>query len=631
MARDSRSLHALHRVVDRRAEIVESAAIEVLIPVYGRLDAFRKCLASVVDQSIQVEVRVVVLDDGMDAASSRLIKNICESTGVELWRSDSNLGFRRIVNLGFALTQAEWVLLLNSDTVLGHSALEEMLAVGRSDSLIALVSPFATNGSPLEVELEPGQNWRELSNELFREDRARSIDACTTVGYCLLLRRESVTSEELFDGDLPDAYGEDTDLHFRLTSVGWRAVVASRVFIHHEGSGTYGRHEAQEHLVAAAKSHFDARWRTRWEEEFPEFISSLDREIGIREGRQLSPVWKAHRDVVFVSPGHDHRANGGVATIWALADATSESSPLTSVVSLQLGSGDEPPWDGAPLRACSMGRVATARVVVATAPWTWHSSATLAARSRGDIVTFMQGLDFYMDPRSASSYLEMIRASSAVITTSDYLEECAWRFGANRVIRVSIGPDPLVFVPRLLAPHWDVVVIGRETGLKGSEIGRGSAALLAALGYRVALLGVREGISLPGVECIPWMDKWRISEVLSRSRVVFDPSNTEGFGLMPREAAAMGCAVIGLRSGGAEEGLTGHAGYRALGRPADPAELIDAVDRLIEWHEATPLSRRVLRPVAEDFGAWTRWLDEELNLAPKRHRREGVDNGDGAR
>jgi GT2 family glycosyltransferase len=587
--------------------------LDVLIPVYGNLHLVEKCLVSLAQQiySGNHAARIIVIDDGMNSYQGAELLHLCVDRGVELWRSPINLGFRCIVNSGYELCTSEWVLLLNSDVELPPAAVTELVNIGVSDPKVALVSPFATNGSPLEAALEPGQNWRELSIQ-FATNFPPSIDACTTVGYCLLIRRSAINSETLFSDQLPDAYGEDTDLHFRMTAAGWKAVAATRVYVYHQGSASYAEHENIESLRHNARAHFDANWHSTWIEQHPVFEKVLESTLALRSGMQLAPRWESRRDVVMVSPGHRHVANGGVSTIWALAEASSQSTALTSVVSLDLAPGDEPPWDGSHLRATSLARIESSKITVATAPWTWNAASGIAAQSGGKLVTFMQGLDFYMNPEVTHNYLDMIKASTAVLTTSDYLEAFAWEMGASQVIRVNIEPNPYLFFQSIRDANLDVIIVTRDTGLKGSEVARGSAALLAARGFRVAALGSSDSIQIPGVEHIPWVPKSRLASVLSRAKIVFDPSVTEGFGLIPRESAAVGAGIIVARSGGVEDDFRRHPGVRILERPADPIEMLRTVEGLLSWYDTTPKSKRALRPQGPNFTPWQKWLEENL-------------------
>ena len=74
----------------------------------------------------------------------------------------------------------------------------------------------------------------------------------------------------------------------------------------------------------------------------------------------------------------------------------------------------------------------------------------------------------------------------------------------------------------------------------------------------------------------------------------------------------MGAAVVAVRSGGVEDSLAHHSGFRLLERPADPLELLGKVEELLEWQAQTNLAQRVRTPGGVDFVEWIDWLEEAL-------------------
>ena len=572
------STSILNWVSDRRDG---TESVTVLIPVFGNLEVAQECIDLAIQslEELPLQGCLVAVDDGMPDYMRRVFDRICLERDISLLRSSANLGFRRVVNASYALLDGDWTVLLNSDVLLPRHALRKLLAVAVSDQRIALVSPLATSGPPLEVILEPGQHWLELSKLLDSGDDP-FIEACTTVGYCLLVRREAVEDGVLFDATLPDAYGEDTDLHFRLCDAGWLGVVATSCLVFHQGGGSYRWVPQAAELRQSARAHFTERWGETWRSQFPSFQRRFEESTGTRNGEIVESRWVAHRDVVLISPGHDHRASGGVAVIWRMADFLARSFPKTSVVSLDLAPGDEPPWDGSRLRATSWGRVSSADVVIATAPWTWNYACALASRTSSPIVTLIQGLDFLLNPSATDVMIEMLKASDLVVTTSKYLEDFARKAGSRHILRIDVSPNPLEFLAREEERDADVLLVTRQTPLKGAELATGMAAWLTSLGFST-LTTSSHGYRHESGRAPNWVPRELMPELLARARVVVDLSLTEGFGLLPREALLMGCGVVLSRSGGGTERLEKHPRVRVLERTSDPWEVAGAVEDLL--------------------------------------------------
>lgn len=596
-------------------EIPLDIDVEVLIPVYGNLDLVENCLESLVAQETRgIEISVTLLDDGMSILESRALSLLASRFSCRILRSPTNLGFRRVVNLGFAQMRSSLVLLLNSDVELPPWGIQSLVSTALTDHSIALVSPLATSGTPLSVELEPGQSWLSFAREL--RGRPRTVlDACTTVGYCLLIRSELV-ERPLFSDDLPEAYGEDTDLHFRVVSNGHRAVVDANCYIFHKGSASYDLTHEHEQLRDRARLHFNDNWLSTWESQFPLFEAKLTQFAEISGGTQVEAERPLHNRVAFISPGHEFDRNGGLSVIRDLALYTSTWNPDSVIASLALGPGEEPPWVEQGIRAINYRGIGSAEVVVATAPWTWPTALSIAQRRPSTaLVTLLQGMDYLLNPMHAANMLQMLRSSDAIIATSDYLESFARRVGANRILRIDVRPNPLAFVRRSPIQDIDVLFSVRDTPLKGSELSAGFAALLSGLGYRVAVMG-GSSIELPSeVLRWPWPDRPALSHAMSRARVYVDMSLTEGYGLQPREARLSGCSVVVLRSGGVLDEFSMDPKVRVLPEPSDPNTLLSAVEELLEMDSEfltdLELAMEARPSKAKRFKEWISWL--ELN------------------
>ena len=69
--------------------------------------------------------RVVVVNDGSDARTTAFLR---AQEGIVLLENETNLGFVKTANRGLLYSDAPWVCLLNSDTLLTEGALERMVA-----------------------------------------------------------------------------------------------------------------------------------------------------------------------------------------------------------------------------------------------------------------------------------------------------------------------------------------------------------------------------------------------------------------------------------------------------------------------------------------------------------------------
>ena len=237
---------------------------DLVIPVYNALRSTRDCLESV-RRFAPPWARIVVVNDGCDAKTTEFLS---AQEGIVLLENEVNLGFVKTANRGFLFSDAPWVCLLNSDTLLTEGALERMVAGCEKDPTIGLCCPLSNGAVNLSVKLPPGADVFSFARRVARTSLARYPDATTIVGFCLLVRREVIRTLGVFDEVFGRGYCEETDLHYRARAAGWRCVVADDTWIHHRqgASFTDGNERTARNMEILM-----SRWRERHEKELADF------------------------------------------------------------------------------------------------------------------------------------------------------------------------------------------------------------------------------------------------------------------------------------------------------------------------------------------------------------------------
>lgn len=274
---------------------------DLVIPVYDALRSTRACLASVARFAPEW-ARVVVVNDASGPETTAWLR---ERRDIVLLENERNLGFVKTANRGLLHSDAPWVCLLNSDTLLTEGALERMVAGCEKDPAIGLATPLSNGAVNLSVRLPEGEDVFSFGRRVGRTSPARYPDAVTVVGFCLLVKRDVVASLGVFDEVFGRGYCEETDLHYRARAAGRRAVVADDVWIHHRHGGSFtdggARTERNMEILMG-------RWRALHEKEIREFDRRNDlgavRDVGTYEwilpdDRPAAP----HDLLVLVPPG----------------------------------------------------------------------------------------------------------------------------------------------------------------------------------------------------------------------------------------------------------------------------------------------------------------------------------------
>jgi len=154
-----------------------------------------------------------------------------------LIESKENLGYAGGNNLGikYALEQgAEYVLILNNDTVISPDLLDKLVAVAESDPNIGAVSP-AIKESTGETVYYGKVSWlkSELKHSTTKPTQKYLNNKEYLIGAAILIKRSALEKVEGFS-EAYFLYFEDADLSQRLQRAGLRLKVVPEAIIEHQ-------------------------------------------------------------------------------------------------------------------------------------------------------------------------------------------------------------------------------------------------------------------------------------------------------------------------------------------------------------------------------------------------------------
>jgi GT2 family glycosyltransferase len=193
--------------------------------------------------------RILVVDNGSTDGSVDHLRR--PFPGAQFIENEANLGFAAGNNRGIEQAmnnRAEYIFILNNDTVVMPDVLGKLVAAAESDPKTGAVGPkicYYSNPDRIwclggRISFFLGCTWHIAGR---RKDRAkyqgiRDVDYLT--GCALLLKRDVIEEVGCFDSIFGPGYFEDTDLCMRIRHKGYRVVCMEQAKILHKISRTSG-------------------------------------------------------------------------------------------------------------------------------------------------------------------------------------------------------------------------------------------------------------------------------------------------------------------------------------------------------------------------------------------------------
>ena len=220
--------------------------LSVVIVSYNVCQLLEDCLRSVEKDLAGIDSEIYVVDN---ASSDHTVERLQPLfPAVHFVANTENVGFARANNQAIRLSQAEYVLLLNPDTVVHEGTLRGTLDFldSHPEAGGAGVRMLTREGDPApESRRAVPTPWvaflkmlgftRRYYMSHLPWDQPGQIEVISGA-YCML-RRKALDAVGLLDEDF-FMYGEDIDLSFRLLKGGWQNWYLPLDIVHYKGVST---------------------------------------------------------------------------------------------------------------------------------------------------------------------------------------------------------------------------------------------------------------------------------------------------------------------------------------------------------------------------------------------------------
>jgi GT2 family glycosyltransferase len=226
--------------------------ITIIVPNYNTRELLRTCLASIYEHTRGISFEVICVDDNSPDGSADMVAK--DFPAVILVRNTVSQMYAKNNNLGMKMSQARYVCMLNSDTVLTGNSFAALVQFMDSHPDAAACTPklLNTDGSTqscvrrfagVKTMVLQGLNWHKffpngsVSKEYYASDfdhsREQMIDAAGSTAF--VIRRSTWEQAGMLDERFP-LFQVDLAYCYMLKTKGLRLYYTPCAEIIHHGS-----------------------------------------------------------------------------------------------------------------------------------------------------------------------------------------------------------------------------------------------------------------------------------------------------------------------------------------------------------------------------------------------------------
>ena len=236
--------------------------LDIVVCVHNALDDVKNCLNSIVNNTSN-KYTLYIIDDGSKPETNKYLDDFNAKHGTSiLFRNEEALGYTKSANIGLHASTAEYVVLLNSDTIVTPMWDSKIIACGESNPQVGIIGPLSNAASWQSIperysndgdwkvnDVPEGMDINFLGNLLSKISEKKYPIVPLINGFCFTIKRSVIDKVGFLDEEaFPRGYGEENDYCFRAGENGFLLAIADDTYVFHAKSKSF-THEGRKKLA----------------------------------------------------------------------------------------------------------------------------------------------------------------------------------------------------------------------------------------------------------------------------------------------------------------------------------------------------------------------------------------------
>jgi radical SAM superfamily enzyme YgiQ (UPF0313 family)/GT2 family glycosyltransferase len=259
-------------------ELADHFQCDIIIPTYNNEDHTVECLNSIKKYTSSIDYRVIWVDNASND-TSKVEKVISKMPFLRI-DMPKNEGFVSAVNKGIKASNADYICLLNNDTVVSDRWLEKLINSLKKNPKLGIVGPMTMplKGDrvydsqhnltlhPYLMPIDHSLNLEQINKVLEFYYPEQLIDITFVAFFCAVIKIEVVNKVGLLDTNFQLGMWDDNDYCIAARKFGYDVKLLTDTCIQHKGRTTFKLLQDTEgfnitELMAKNKDYLNKKWR----------------------------------------------------------------------------------------------------------------------------------------------------------------------------------------------------------------------------------------------------------------------------------------------------------------------------------------------------------------------------------
>lgn len=145
--------------------------ISVIVPVYNNQFFIKKCIDSILNQTLN-EIEIILINDGSSDGTHEICEDIAQKNEKINYINKKNEGVSRTRNLGISLAKGEYIAFVDSDDYIDSKTFEKMYDKIKNKDLVIIGFNYVDENNNIKnVKLPPNlknkEEYMEIKHDIF--------------------------------------------------------------------------------------------------------------------------------------------------------------------------------------------------------------------------------------------------------------------------------------------------------------------------------------------------------------------------------------------------------------------------------------------------------------------------------